>query len=131
MSIGVLIISHDGIGASLLQTATDALAGCPLEVELLGASRDCDPDQLFDEARKRLATLDQGDGVLILTDLYGSTPGNIATRLGESERVRIIAGVNLPMLIRIFNYPNLGLDELSKKAVNGGQGGIFVVDKSK
>ena len=69
--------------------------------------------------------LDHGQGVLILTDIYGSTPSNIACALSTKENVRIISGINLPMLIRVLNYPNLELDELVLKAISGGQEGIM------
>lgn len=129
MSVGVLIISHDGIGHALLDTANTALGQCPLEVRLLSASRDCDPDELLGAGQRLVAELDRGDGVLVLTDLFGSTPSNIATRLMLGGRVRIVAGVNLPMLIRVLNYPRLALDELVEKAVSGGLDGIFSVAK--
>ncbi|CAK0770012.1 hypothetical protein CCP3SC15_4060003 [Gammaproteobacteria bacterium] len=69
-------------------------------------------------------SLDQGDGVLVLTDMYGSTPSNIACRL-DSEKVRIVAGVNLPMLIRVLNYSYLSLEDLTNKAISGGRDGII------
>ena len=81
MSVGLLIITHDGIGASLLGTATFMLNGCPLQTRLLTASRDCDPDELIADAIEEIATMDSGDGVLVLTDLYGATPSNIARKL--------------------------------------------------
>lgn len=125
MAVGVLIISHDGIGGALLETARAALGGFPLRCEVLAASRDADPDALVDVARACLGRVDQGDGVLVLTDLYGSTPSNIATRLSGLGGVRIVAGVNLPMLIRVLNYPRLELDALVEKALSGGRDGIF------
>lgn len=125
MAVGVLIISHDGIGRALLDTASIALDGCPLRCEVLSASRDADPERLLEDAEARLRTVDGGAGVLVLTDLYGSTPSNIAMRLGNQERVRIVAGINLPMLIRVLNYPQLELDALVEKAISGGRDGIF------
>lgn len=127
MSIGLLIISHDHVGRTLLETVARTLGRCPLATEVLDASRDCNPDSLVAQARDAVAALDRGDGVLVVTDLYGSTPSNIAARLVNDERVRVVTGVNLPMLIRIFNYPQLGLDQLVEKAVSGGRDGIFPV----
>jgi len=124
MSVGVLIISHDGIGPALLGTATLMLEGCPLQTRLLTTSRDCDPDQLMDDAIEQIKTLDTGDGVLVLTDLYGSTPSNIAQKLIAQRNVHVVSGLNLSMLIRILNYPQLPLLELSEKAVSGGKDGI-------
>lgn len=124
MSVGVLIISHDGIGPALLGTATLMLNDCPLQTKLLTASRDSDPDQLNEDAIEQLEILDTGEGVLVLTDLYGSTPSNIAQKLTPHKHVHVVSGLNLSMLIRVFNYPQLSLEELSDKAVSGGKDGI-------
>lgn len=128
MSVGLLIISHDGIGPAMLGTATFMFDGCPLPVRLLTASRDCDPDELVADASEQIATLDEGEGVLVLTDLYGSTPSNVAKILSARSRVRAVAGMNLSMLLRIFNYPQFGLDQLAEKAENGGRDGIIMID---
>jgi mannose PTS system EIIA component len=131
MSIGLLIITHDGIGAALFDSATLALGQCPLPTRLLSATRDCDPEVLQRRANAYLEQIDEGSGVLVLTDLYGSTPSNVANRLLPNPRVRIVTGLNLPMLIRVLNYPELGLDELAAKAESGGLNGIFAVPDDK
>jgi len=130
MSVGLLIISHNGIGPAMLGTATFMLDGCPLQARLLAASRDCDPEELIADASEEIATLDEGDGVLILTDLYGSTPSNVAKKLSTRSRVRTVAGMNLSMLMRVLNYPQLDLDQLAEKAVDGGKDGIVLVEAS-
>ena len=71
-----------------------------------------------------LHEIDQGDGTLILTDMYGSTPSNIACDTSERHDIRIVSGLNLPMLIRVLNYPHLSLNELEQKAITGGQDGV-------
>ena len=77
-------------------------------------------------ARAAVRELDQGDGVIVLTDMFGSTPSNIATALKrDNEHVTVIAGVNLPMLVRLMNYPRLGMVQLKDKALSGGREGIF------
>lgn len=128
MSVGVLIISHDGIGPALLGTATLMLNDCPLQTKLLTVSRDCDPDQLAEDAIEQLDALDSGDGVLVLTDLYGSTPCNIAQRLAPQNHIQVVSGLNLSMLIRVFNYPQLTLEELSENAISGGKDGIIKIE---
>lgn len=129
MSVGLLIISHDGIGAALLGTATFMLNGCHLQTRLLTASRDCNPDELMADAIEEVKALDSGNGVLILTDLYGSTPSNIANTISSQSNVRTVSGVNLSMLIRVLNYPDLDLDQLVEKAVSGGKDGIVIIEK--
>ena len=128
MSVGLLIITHDGIGPSLLGTTSLMLGGCPLNAKLLMASRDSDPVELAQQAHEYINSLDTGDGVLVLTDLYGSTPSNIAHKLREENTIRVIAGLNLSMLIRVLNYPDLSLDELAEKALTGGRDGILEVE---
>ena len=131
MSVGILIISHDGIGPAILGTATLMLDDCPLQTKLLTTSRDSDPDQLTEDAIEQVETLDTGEGVLVLTDLYGSTPYNIAQKLTSQLHVHVVSGLNLSMLIRVFNYPQLTLEELSEKAVTGGKDGISKIVSEK
>ncbi len=122
--VAILLITHDQVGRALVDTAVTSLGFCPLATAVLTVARNADPDVLLSSATQMATSLDQGDGVLVLTDMYGSTPSNIACRLGN-ERIRIVAGVNLPMLMRVLNYSNLGLEELTKKALTGGRDGIL------
>ena len=124
MSVGLLIITHGDIGRSLLDTAVVVMGSCPLQTETLGIPMASDPDQQLQRAQQQLQQLEQGDGVLILTDLYGSTPSNIACKLCN-DKVTVVTGLNLPMLIRVLNYPNLKLQELADKAVGGGREGVI------
>lgn len=125
MNVGILLVTHGNIGAVLMQTAIEVLGVCPLQTTTLSAPTDCDPDWVFTEANEAADRLDTGDGVLVLTDLYGSTPSNIACRLHERHTVRVVSGINLPMLMRVLNYPNMDLDELAHKAVTGGRDGVL------
>ncbi|MEW6354398.1 MAG: PTS fructose transporter subunit IIA [Pseudomonadota bacterium] len=127
MTIGLLIVTHNNIGADLVDTATAMLGVCPLATEVLPVSQKSDPEVVLHKARQMVKELDQGHGVLVLTDIYGSTPSNIARSLIDGERIKVIAGVNLPMLIRVLNYPRLSLRELADKAVSGGKDGILCV----
>lgn len=126
MKVGVLIVAHDQLGKVLLDTAIGTLGTCPLRVEVLPVGRDADPDALITTARRLVDRLDEGAGVLVLTDMYGSTPSNIACSLQQSERIQVIAGVNLPMLFRILNYPTLDLRSLVEKALSGGSAGVIL-----
>ncbi len=126
MSVGVLIISHNGIGAALFGTANFMIKESPLNVKLLSANRDSDIDDLYESAILLVKELNNGDGVLVLTDLYGSTPSNIANSLHDHANINIVTGLNLSMLIRLFNYPDLNLQDLTEKAYSGGIDGITI-----
>jgi PTS system ascorbate-specific IIA component len=128
MKVGLLIVAHDRLGTALMETATGTLAHCPLNADVLSVTRDCNPEEARAEARRLAHELDQGAGVLVLTDMYGSTPSNVACSLLDIPRVRVIAGVNLPMLIRIFNYPDFDLDELARRALAGGRDGVMLCE---
>ncbi len=125
MTVGVLLITHGDIGAVLLQSALDILPMCPLPTLHLAAPSGCDPERVLQDARHAARRLDSGDGVLVLTDMYGATPSNIACRLRTFHHVRVVSGVNLPMLIRVLNYPELELEELADKAISGGRDGVL------
>lgn len=125
MTVGVLVITHDEVGRSLVYAATSMLGMCPLQLEVLPVRRVDDTERLKALARRHIGELDDGDGVLVLTDMYGATPSNIASSLLSAANVRAIAGLNLPMLVRILNYPRLQLDDLVRKAVEGGREGVL------
>lgn len=128
MAVGLLLITHDGIGRDLLATALSTLGSSPLETASLPVSQTDEPDALLARAMELSDAMDDGDGVLVLTDMYGSTPSNVATRLVRERGGRLVAGVNLPMLIRILNYPELGIQELVTKALSGGHDGIMLCE---
>jgi PTS system ascorbate-specific IIA component len=123
MTVAVLVVTHDQVGRALVDTAVATLGFCPLATAVLAVSRNADPDILAHTAAQMVTALNQGDGVLVLTDMYGSTPSNIACHL-DPEQVRVVAGVNLPMLIRVLNYSQLSLASLAEKALSGGRDGI-------
>jgi mannose PTS system EIIA component len=126
MSVGILLITHSGIGSALLNVAYGTFGRLPLEVSQLSVSRDPEPELLIAQAGYLVRKLDSGDGVLVLTDMFGSTPSNVAQGLlKQGFAIRVLAGVNIPMLFRILNYPHLALSHLAKKAVEGGKEGIF------
>ena len=130
MAIGLLLITHEDIGAQMLKAASVTLNGqLPLSCETLSVNPNCNPDEINQRANALIETLDSGSGVLVLTDIYGSTPSNIANRCKNTGSLKIIAGMNMPMLFRILNYAHLELDEIVDKALSGGHDGIFLCDK--
>lgn len=126
MSVGILIISHNGIGAAIFGTVNFMIEENPLNVKLLSANRNSQVDDLYESAISLVKELDDGDGVLVLTDLYGSTPSNIAHSLHEYANINIVTGLNLSMLIRILNYPESNLADMTENAYNGAIDGITI-----
>ena len=125
MSVGIVLVTHDDVGDALLNAAVSALGMCPLNVEVLSVRRTDTPELMIAEAKTLVARVEQGCGVIVMTDIYGSTPSNIAMALQQSDKVKLVAGLNLPMLIKVFNYPRFSLDELVQKALEGGREGIL------
>ncbi len=125
MTVGLLIITHDRIGETLLLTAKRMLGAMPISAKALSVTIDANIETLSQEALSLLNQIDHGEGVLVLTDMYGSTPSNIAFGLMRPGQVNVISGINLPMLIRTLNYASLDLNALTEKAISGGKEGIF------
>ncbi|OQW93192.1 MAG: hypothetical protein BWK79_12440 [Beggiatoa sp. IS2] len=128
MSVGILIITHDDIGTSLLESLKQMLGHLPLPVKVLPIRHENEPLTFCYHAERLFLSLNEGHGVLILTDLFGATPCNIACSLVNNYRVRVVCGVNLPMLVKLMNYPSADLDTLANKALSGGVQGIIDVN---
>ena len=122
--IGILIVSHGAFGESLIHSASHVLGKRPLYLRQLGVTVHDDPDALLPVAEDLIRFLDQGAGVLVLTDMYGATPSNIAARLLRPGRVEGIAGVNLPMLIRALSYRDEPLSAVLDKSLVGAREGV-------
>jgi PTS system ascorbate-specific IIA component len=122
--IGILIVSHGNFGEALLHSASHVLGKRPPQVRPMGVALHDDPDAILPRARELLRELDTGEGVLVLTDMLGATPSNIATRLLKPGKVEGLAGASLPMLIRALTYRDEPLAALVEKAMSGGRDGV-------
>jgi PTS system ascorbate-specific IIA component len=123
--IGILILSHGAFGESLIHSASHVLGKRPTYLRQLGVTVHDDPETLLPVAEDLIRFLDQGDGVLVMTDIYGATPANVACRLLRPGRVEGIAGVNLPMLIRALTYRDQPLLSVRDKALAGATEGVM------
>ena len=129
MTCGILLVTHPGVGSALLEVATRLLRHLPLKTEAFDVPFDADLDTLLPLASAALRRVDGGDGVLILTDLYGASPSNLAAQLARlGTPARRVAAVSLPMLLRVMNYPEQGLDQLPATAAAGARNGAIVDD---
>jgi len=122
--IGILIITHGTLGESLIQTAIHVLNKRPPRLKQLGVTAQDDPLLLLPQARALVKELDDGDGVLVLTDMYGGSPSNMTAKLVIPGKVEAVAGVSLPMLVRALTYREKSLDVMVTKAISGGCEGV-------
>lgn len=123
--IGLFLITHSTYGESLIQCACHVLNRRPAQIAQLGVAAQDDPLDALPLAREMLRLVDHGDGALLLTDLFGATPSNIALKLLEPGRIEGLAGVNLPMLLRALTYRDKGMDILLSRATGGGRDGVL------
>jgi PTS system ascorbate-specific IIA component len=126
--IGILIVAHDHLGESLVEAVTHVLGERPPQFDVFPVRANDDPLSLLPKARTVVAALDTGDGVAIMSDIYGATPCNLAAKLASAGHVEVIAGVSLPMLVRAFTYRTKGMETFVKKAVSGGCEGVLRVE---
>ena len=129
MSVGILLITHEGIGSALLSVATHLLRNLPLPCEAFEVPFDVDIATLLPLASAAMRRVDQGDGVLLLTDLYGATPSNLASQLARlGTPVQRVSALSLPMLLRVMNYAELDLNDLPAVAAAGSRNGAIIND---
>lgn len=122
--IGLLLLTHDGIGQAFMAAITHIFGSTPAALRVLEIL----PDQGLEESRRRLRqaleSLDEGDGVLVLTDLFGATPSNLLLTVLRPGRVEAVSGLNLPMLLRALSRRADGLTAAREGALDGAHQGI-------
>lgn len=124
--IGLLIVSHGAFGESLIHSASHVLGRRPTYLRQLGVTVHDEPEGILPVAEDLVRFVDRGSGVLVMTDIFGATPSNIATKLLRRGKVEGIAGVSLPMLIRALNYrEECDLEALVAKAISGATEGVI------
>jgi len=124
MTVSILLISHHNIGAALQAAVSRMVDHIPLRLDHLEVMFDMPLEEAHEDVEAKVQDLDQGEGVLILSDLFGATPCNVANCFQTSEHIRVVSGVNLPMLLKLVTNPRLPLEEMVEKAIDGGQAGI-------
>ena len=123
--IGILLITHGSYGEALVQNACHVLNKRPLQLNQLGLSAQDDPLDLLPLARQMLQLVDSGEGVLVLTDIFGASPANLVLKLLQPGRIEGLTGANLPMLLRALTYRDKGMETLLIRARDGGRDGIL------
>jgi len=127
--IGLIIVTHCDLGRELLNAAKFIVG--PIEaVETIAINQNSDSSELLKTIEKKITTLNKGEGVLILTDMFGGTPSNLSLSFLKEEKVEVLTGVNLPMLIAtVQTRTKLPLSELAEKAQEAGKMGISLAGK--
>ncbi len=123
--IGILLITHGTFGESLIQNVCHVLNKRPPLISQFGVAAQDDPLDILPMAKLLLNEVNGGEGVLIMTDILGATPSNLALKLLEPGQVEAVAGVNLPMLLRALTYRKNGMETLVLKAISGGHDGVI------
>ena len=118
---GILLVTHNGLGESFVDCVKHVLGEVPPNLKVLSVWAGDDRQRKLVEGEALIKQLDTGSGVLILADVYGATPSNIGRQLCHAERVIGVAGLNLPMLLRVICSPDRTMPELARIAIQGGQ----------
>lgn len=126
--IGILLLTHAPLGQAFIAAASHVFRGTPERLEAIDVIADENRSAVQERARTLIGQLDDGNGVLVLTDIMGGTPCNCCDPLTEPGRVNVVAGVSLPMLLRAITYRNDTLDVVTEMALAGGQNGAVKVD---
>lgn len=121
----LLLVTHEHIGTSMLKIATAIIGNETHDALCIEVPMDANIQSIHAKASDYIS---QHNETLVLTDIYGSTPGNIATQLARLKNCNTICGLNLPMLLRAINYQSFPLTELTEKVINGGKKGIINCD---
>lgn len=122
----ILIIAHAPLAHALRQCALHVFPDCERGVQSLDVQPHVSPEETMAAARIAMEQLGTGP-VLVLTDVFGATPCNVAARLVDGVRSKLVAGVNLPMLLRTVTYRHESLDALVSRALVGGAQGVMQV----
>lgn len=126
--VGILLLTHAPLGQAFIEAASHVFRGCPERIEAIDVWADQDTAEVKALAHQAISRLDNGSGVLVITDVMGGTPSNCTLTLSQPGHVEVIAGISLPMLLRALTYRNDTLDVVVEMALAGGQGGAVRVD---
>ena len=128
--IGILIIAHGSLGESLIHCVSHVLGKHPPQLAHFAVGTNDDPSNLLPQAQHLMNALNTGSGVLILSDMYGASPCNLVAKLLVPGSIEGVAGVNLPMLVRVLNYRDKPIKTCLEKAISGGRDGVVHFTKT-
>jgi mannose PTS system EIIA component len=126
MTVSLLAISHNRIGDEIIESARCIFSDAPINIESLSIPANLKPDDLgayADQVRNKLTDLKNDDGILVLTDLFGATPDNLARYFAQDHNAKVVSGLSLPMLVCLLNNRLKSLTELSIMAIQANRRG--------
>jgi PTS system mannose-specific IIA component len=126
--VGILLLTHAPLGQAFITAVAHVFRGPTERFEAIDVAADQDLDEVNALSKEAIARLDDGSGVLVITDIKGGTPANCCNRLADAGRVEVIAGISLPMLLRAITYRRDSLDVVVEMALAGAQSGAVRVD---
>jgi PTS system mannose-specific IIA component len=127
--VGIVVVTHGELAYNLLQTAK-MIVGSAKQVETLSITASKDVDNIRNDLSNAIQKVDTGDGVLILTDMFGGTPSNISLSFLNEKKVEVLTGVNLPMLIKLISMQDKDdLLSLAKKIEIYGKNNIYLASE--
>ena len=126
--VGILLLTHAPLGQAFIAAVAHVFRGPTERFEAIDVTADQDLAEVNAMAKEAIARLDDGSGVLLITDIKGGTPANCCNSLADAGHVEVIAGISLPMLLRAITYRRDSLDVVVEMALAGGQGGAVRVD---
>jgi PTS system ascorbate-specific IIA component len=126
--VGILLLTHAPLGHAFIEAASHVFRGRPERLESIDVWADQDPLEVKKLAQAAIARIDDGTGVLVITDVMGGTPSNCTLQLCQPGHVEVIAGISLPMLLRAITYRHDTIDVVVEMALAGGQSGVVRVD---
>ena len=129
MSVGIVIVTHGSTGSSLLEEAGFVLGKRLVDIPVVAFNHSADMQSGIEEIRSSIQQVDKGDGILVLTDLMGSSPSNLVNEILEDNHAVMVTGINLGMLIRVCNYRKANLERLTRIAVDGGRNAVKIFQK--
>ena len=126
--VGILLMTHAPLGQAFIAAVAHVFRGPTELFEAIDVTADQDTNEVNELARQAIQRLDDGDGVLVITDIKGGTPSNCCNALAQAGHVEVIAGISLPMLLRAITYRRDTLDVVVEMALAGAQNGAVRVD---
>ena len=125
--IGIIIVTHGNLALEL-KSAMEHILGVQRNIEIISIKPDDDLEIKKSSLEESIKRVNEDNGTIILTDMFGSTPSNIAKEFSHMKKVNVVSGINLSMLLNIFNYPSLSLQKITAKALEGGKDGVIQIN---